>query len=457
MRKVLALLVICIAAVPAFADDEASDGVREHFDRGQQFYEQKMYANAAREFRAAYELKPAASFLFNEAVCLERLDDRVRAAALFREYLAASPNARDRDAVEKRIAALGLGIAREKPAPVAAEKLRGVFFIESKPAGATIYLDDKSGAPLGTTPWNGTIEGAHTLIVVERGYRDAQTKISAKPGSYNQVHVALAQGEYLGWLEVRSNLPGAEVYIDSRSSGAAGRTPYMANVTPGKHTVIVTREGFTEARREVTIIGGEPQRIDVEIERAPYGFVEVAGRTVEGASVALDGKKMCVAPCRFQAAAGEHRLTVDKADMKRFSRTITVGKATQVDVDVKLAPEPSRTDAYVKLALGAAFVGGGVGLGMYGMGLEDDIAAEEKAGGKVDSGRKTTAKLWKYGGGLGIVVGGATVVSGVISLVREKGPRSTGSAESRDLGIAGLRIDPEVAPGYAGVTAALRF
>ncbi len=84
----------------------ATAAMKARFERGQDLYERRRYAECAAEFLAAYDAKPAPSLLFNAAVCTEKLGDRARAADLFRRYLAVSASPRDREAVEQRIDAL---------------------------------------------------------------------------------------------------------------------------------------------------------------------------------------------------------------------------------------------------------------------------------------------------------------------------------------------------------------
>src|SRR5690606_33942522 len=91
----LGALLLTLMTGVAGADDTANQA-REHFERGQSLYEESKYLEAAAEFRAGYALKPAAAFLFNEAVCYERLADKGKAVALFQRYLAAAPKAHDR-------------------------------------------------------------------------------------------------------------------------------------------------------------------------------------------------------------------------------------------------------------------------------------------------------------------------------------------------------------------------
>jgi tetratricopeptide (TPR) repeat protein len=93
-------------ALKAETADAQTEEMRALFEKGQDAYEQKRYQDAADAFMAAYAIKPAASLLYNTGVAREKLGDRAGAAEMFRRYLDESPNARDRTAVEERIAAL---------------------------------------------------------------------------------------------------------------------------------------------------------------------------------------------------------------------------------------------------------------------------------------------------------------------------------------------------------------
>src|SRR5215510_10297501 len=104
MRRAILLIstfVCAVLLVPrvAVAQTDDTEKMRERFEKGQDYYEQKKFEAAASEFRAAYEIKPAASLLYNEAVCYEKLRDFNKAATLFRKYLNDFPNARDKQAV----------------------------------------------------------------------------------------------------------------------------------------------------------------------------------------------------------------------------------------------------------------------------------------------------------------------------------------------------------------------
>jgi WD40 repeat protein len=88
------------------SQDEATEAMRDHFNRGQDLYMQRLYHEAIAEFETAFEIKPAASLHYNIAVCHEKLRDFDSAAKMFRRYLDEWPDVRDREAVSMRIAAL---------------------------------------------------------------------------------------------------------------------------------------------------------------------------------------------------------------------------------------------------------------------------------------------------------------------------------------------------------------
>jgi hypothetical protein len=448
-------------AAPALALAQPVDPVvamHEHFDKGQEHYEHKRFDLAASEFRAAFEAKPSASLLYNEAVCYEKLNKFAQAAALFKEYLDKAPQARDRAATEKRIAVLeGKGKPTELP-PVEA---RGFVAIETKPAGATVYLDDRKSEPLGQTPWNGPLTGNHKVFIVAAGYKDAEKEFTADPSRIRDVYIELSQQHYLGWLEVRSNVAAADVYMDGTDPTAiVGKTPYQANVTPGPHAILVGREGFTIDKKQVTIVAGEVHKLDFALDKAPIGFVHVGGTSIEGAIVKLDGKVVCAqAPCRFQSPDGDHDVRVEKPGLKSYVRRMTVVRATETELSVKLMPEESKTDVIWKYAFAAAFIGGGVALGLQANSLHDDLQRDIDKGMPPlapDDDRFLKGKIYAYAADACFLIGAVTAVVGTVSLLSEHGPPSLGSAEAHDLGKM-VDLAPQVGPGYAGLAAAVRW
>src|SRR5262245_53333490 len=117
LRSAVLALAVVAAPATAFALDVAMETARTHFDSAQDLFDKGDFTNAASEFEAAYAAKPFAAFLFNAAVCYEKLKQYDKAVASVEHYLSDDPKARDKKDVEKRIAALKAEIEREKSTP----------------------------------------------------------------------------------------------------------------------------------------------------------------------------------------------------------------------------------------------------------------------------------------------------------------------------------------------------
>ena len=89
--------------------------VDRHAALGQQLLEHGRTQDAIAEFRRAYELRADPRFLFDIAEGYRRLGLVDQARFFYDRYLAAAPDAPDRDEVEAALAALG----RPKPPPAA--------------------------------------------------------------------------------------------------------------------------------------------------------------------------------------------------------------------------------------------------------------------------------------------------------------------------------------------------
>lgn len=76
---------------------------RVFYDRGVKLYRTKQYPAALAAFSAALQMSNAPELHFNLAVVAERLDRTQEAIDHYRAYLAARPDARDRDQIEARI------------------------------------------------------------------------------------------------------------------------------------------------------------------------------------------------------------------------------------------------------------------------------------------------------------------------------------------------------------------
>jgi tetratricopeptide (TPR) repeat protein len=102
-------------ALPVPGDGE----VERHAALGQRLLERGRTQEALVEFRRAYELRADPRLLYDIAACYRQLGNTAQARFFYERYLAAAPDAPDRDEVEAALDALGAPAApaSTKPAP----------------------------------------------------------------------------------------------------------------------------------------------------------------------------------------------------------------------------------------------------------------------------------------------------------------------------------------------------
>lgn len=477
--KLRLLLVVSIVfgglAIGATARaDDTLTRAREHFDKAQELYAAAKYTDAAAEFDAAYAERPFAQFLFNIGACYEKLQQYDKAVDYYSRYLSDDPNATDKDAVQKRIAVLKKEAARLKATPPPPQtdpnapkpevapseavkelgdvKIRGLVVIESDPPGAVIYLDSKKNKPLSKTPWNGTLEGEHTIYIEKKGYKPVERRFTPDPNTIFALVFSLAEQDYLGWIEIKSNIPGANIYIDDKSVGVFAKTPYSGNIKPGKHKIWVTTEGYNEYETEVNIVPGETHTVDAQIEGTPVGWLNLRGPGIDRAAIYVDGKVLCErGPCRKAIPEGSHTVKIKRPGYKTYTRNLDVQAKTEIILRPSLAKEPGRADAVWAYVFTGVFLGGGLYLGSQAKSIQNELDKDINNNmGAVPPDSKdprfTRGKLFAIGADAAYALAGVTALTAIYYTFRDKGRPSTGSIDVR-----AVAIEPQISPTYAGL------
>jgi len=232
--------------------DPSLQAAKFAFEEAQVLYTKDEFEAAAAKFMVAFDKKPFSSFLFNAAVAYEKAKLFDKAIAAFQQYLEIDPQARDAGEVKGRIESLKTvgapppeGAPAEKPAQVLpAIATKGLVIVDSKPSGASFYLDDKAKGLFAKTPWQGSLDPRPVKLLVEaKGFKPEEREIYPRTDRVLEVYIALSEQHFLGWIEVVSNVPGADVFIDRQEIGAIGKTPYTGHLKPGKHTLWVQKAG----------------------------------------------------------------------------------------------------------------------------------------------------------------------------------------------------------------------
>lgn len=141
-------------------------------------------------------------------------------------------------------------------------------------------------------------------------------------------------------IEVRSEPPGATVYVDRRDLGARGRTPLALAVEPGARRVIVDLDGHVSAEREVSATLGN--RLTVESALPPrVGQVSVSGSparlTVSRVDASGKEHPLGDAPGEIRAPLGSQLLRFSAPGHLPYEQRVEVLEDQPVSVRVALA------------------------------------------------------------------------------------------------------------------------
>ncbi len=456
-------------------DDAKKQEAAQRFDRGLELFDQGDNAGALAEFKRTYEILPNPTVLYNIGLVY---------AAMLRPVEAV-------DALEPAIASGGLAGKQLERAQqtLADQKSRiGRLTVTTTPEGAHVEVDNVEVA---VTPFAAPIrisEGSHIIGAVAEGYAPARKELVIAGNSDANLHLdlVLTQGKQLANLTVRGT-DGAEVRVDNE---VLGKTPLETSITlvAGHHVVELKRPGYTTTRREVDVGEGATGEIEVNLP------VDAAALGREGATLALDssepnadvtvdGEHKGVYRDPLRLPRGPHHLTVVAAGFIPVEREVDLDPAQTNVVRVQLEPTPEKRAAVMSNARfhstwgwigvigGAAIAGGGVALAVVGAsqksdgdkaltaynvlaakgqtppcdsknafmaeadqpaGMTDDYLCNKLASdaqNKIDNG-----KALATGGYVGIGVGGAIAITGVVLLLTGEDSSKYEHPASRSLG-----------------------
>jgi tetratricopeptide (TPR) repeat protein len=103
---VCAGLMAGLAPARAVRADAATEEARQHYLKGNQFFDVGRWDDAAGEYEKAYAIRNDPSLLYNMAQAYRRKGDAKRAVDLYKNYLMRAPKSPLRDEVEERIRVL---------------------------------------------------------------------------------------------------------------------------------------------------------------------------------------------------------------------------------------------------------------------------------------------------------------------------------------------------------------
>jgi serine/threonine protein kinase len=173
----------------------------------------------------------------------------------------------------------------KKKATAAPVIIPGQLAIDSTPQGAQVQIDGATDASW-VTPFALTNiqPGQHTIIVSKSGYATDSRTVSISSGNRATAQVHLTQ--LVATLVVKSDPPGASVYVDGRDMKA--KTPAQVSIDKGQHLVLVRLSGYLDETMNGQFVLGQTLNFSPTLQ--PLGNVDSI-KTVGGKMSRLFGGK----------------------------------------------------------------------------------------------------------------------------------------------------------------------
>lgn len=123
-------------------------------------------------------------------------------------------------------------------------------------------------------------------------------------------------------ITIISSPGGATARLDGRAD-ATCTTPCSMDAAPGRHSIVVSYDGYQTEHREVDVAGG-PVEMPAVILRATFGTLMLSS-VPKGAAILVNGKPTGrVTPADLPLAPGSYKITVD-LNGRQATQTVQVG------------------------------------------------------------------------------------------------------------------------------------
>jgi len=249
------------------------------------------------------------------------------------------------------------------------EPEKSILLIKTDPQGCKIIVDDEeweSGQSSVEIP-----PGSHKIRVSAEGYHTEDKRILIKPG--NNIHDITLNKKKIrkkpvpdkpkrGQIQLICSEENVDVFLDGEISKLKGKKKnLLTNISPGKHQIIVKKEGFKQYQKSLEFPGPDKswkQSLTIElipVKPTPTPILAVKIVTdPSGADVYIDGEKQTGStPQTFEGiSAGRHEISIKKEgyENKVFDQYEISPESNPSEISINLeklppvsTPTPDRT------------------------------------------------------------------------------------------------------------------
>lgn len=245
---------------------------QEVFKRGQGYFVEGRYSEAAVEFLNAFQLDPHPAIMYNVARAHEEMGQLIKALQYYRVALSLKPSPAVKDELERKIAELEVVLRADGVDVLNLDTAtwvpKGQVSISSNPPGAQVFIN---GDAAGRTPMDARTlpQGEYVIRLTRKGFQPEERRLEVVGGKSYVLSPELRPGDEFGparlvnpgMLDVVVDQRGLTVFVDGEPTAT---TPVgLIELSPGQHTVSVEGEGFPTFEEIISVEGGQTFRLQV--------------------------------------------------------------------------------------------------------------------------------------------------------------------------------------------------
>ena len=177
-------------------------------------------------------------------------------------------------------------------------------------AGADVFVDNSH---VGKTPLlNFQLEsGAHKVRIQKKLYKSYTHDVEMTDSAVVNVNPSLEPNYANVTLTVGNN---ADIYDGGLFLGTG---KWQGRLEAGKHIIEARKENHRATKKEMTVVRGRKQEIQLDAPQPIYGLIEVSS-SPSGADVYIDGKKAGTTPLvKSRVLVGEYNIEIRKLNSLR--------------------------------------------------------------------------------------------------------------------------------------------
>jgi len=189
------------------------------------------------------------------------------------------------------------------------EKTTGILNLDSKPAGAKVWLDDQQLIDIVTPCVLDTIKvGTHKIVFKMEGYDEYSTEVSVKGGVEEKVEAIL--NSLLGSLNIMV-IPYGTITIDGKIHQIDASTRQIISLSMGKHTVQISNPAFGIWEETVEMVQNQQQNLLINFNKLVT--LTFTSEPIIGCEIIIDNKSTGkYTPSQLQLRVGKHTIDIQK-------------------------------------------------------------------------------------------------------------------------------------------------